>query len=151
MTSDVIDGQLQAPKDLTQRHAVLPDRKDCRMADFTALADGYVAMWNATEPDTRRELIAQVCAPDVRYTDPLADVAGHDQLDAAIAAVQQQFPGFAFSRLGDVDGHHEQARFGWELGPVGTPAPVAGFDVVTTDELGRITRVLGFLDRVPNG
>jgi hypothetical protein len=26
----------------------------------------------------------------------------------------------------------------------------AGFDVVTTDEAGRITRVLGFLDRVPS-
>jgi hypothetical protein len=30
------------------------------------------------------------------------------------------------------------------------PAPVAGFDVVTTDEAGKVSRVLGFLDRVPS-
>ena len=36
-----------------------------------------------------------------------------------IGAVQQQFPGFSFRLAGPVDGHHNQARFGWELGPDG--------------------------------
>jgi hypothetical protein len=114
------------------------------------LADRYLAMWNATDPTERRGLIDDLCAPEVRYTDPLADVTGRDQLDALIAAVQQQFPGFTFALNGDVETHHAQARFGWDLGPSATPAPVAGFDVITVDDSGRVTLVLGFLDRVPS-
>jgi hypothetical protein len=118
--------------------------------DFERLAEGYLAMWNATDPAQRRELIDAVCADDVHYTDPLADVSGRDALDTLIAAVQAQFPGFTFSLLGAVDSHHGQARFGWELGPAAIPAPVAGFDVVTVDADGKLARVLGFLDRVPS-
>jgi hypothetical protein len=118
------------------------------MTDFQQVAEHYVAVWNATGSE-RRELIEMLCADGVRYTDPLGDVTGPDALDATISAVQTQFPGFQFVLSGPVDAHHDQARFSWELGPAGDPAPIAGFDVVTTDEAGRITRVLGFLDRVP--
>jgi hypothetical protein len=65
--------------------------------------------------------------------------------------VQSQFPGFRFRLAGPVDGHHDQARFTWELGPDGAEAPIAGFDVAETDEAGRIRSVHGFLDRVPTG
>ncbi|HEX4431983.1 MAG TPA: nuclear transport factor 2 family protein [Frankiaceae bacterium] len=118
--------------------------------DFDQLAAGYIAMWNASDPDERRKLVAELCAEDVRYTDPLVDVSGLEGLEATIGAVQEQFPGFAFTLFGAVDAHHDQARFGWELGPSAIPAPVAGFDVVTTDDEGKVTRVLGFLDRVPS-
>jgi hypothetical protein len=50
---------------------------------------------------------------------------------------------------GPVDGHHDQVRFSWELGPAGADAPVAGFDVAVVSDDGRIQTVLGFLDRVP--
>lgn len=118
------------------------------MTDFMQLTDSYLAMWNATGSN-RAELIAALCAEGVRYTDPMGDAAGRDALDATIDAVQGQFAGFTFVLAGPVDAHHDQARFSWELGPEGSPAPIAGFDVITTDESGRITRVLGFLDRVP--
>lgn len=69
-----------------------------------------------------------------------------------IAAVQEQFPGFEFPLTGDVDGHHDTARFSWELVSVADgSAPVAGSDVITLDGQGRIRAVLGFLDRVPAG
>jgi hypothetical protein len=118
------------------------------MTDFQQLADRYIALWN-TPGDARVTLIADLCDHAIRYSDPLADVTGHEGLDATIGAVQGQFPGFEFVLTGPVDAHHDQARFSWELGPAGAPAPIAGFDVITTDENGRITQVLGFLDRVP--
>jgi hypothetical protein len=117
--------------------------------DFDRIAADYIAMWNAADPAERRELIAALCAENVTYTDPLVDVCGRDELAAVIGAVQEQFPGFGFTLLDGVDSHHAQVRFGWELGPAGTAAPVAGFDVVTTDAVGKVTQVLGFLDRVP--
>ena len=86
---------------------------------------------------------------DSRYIDPMAAAEGREAITATIAAVQQQFPGFVFRLAGPVDGHHNQARFTWELGPAGGPAPIVGFDVAVTDETGRIQTVLGFLDKVP--
>ncbi|WP_369134080.1 hypothetical protein [Modestobacter sp. I12A-02662] len=62
-------------------------------------------------------------------------------------------PRFVFRLAGPVEGHHDVARFTWELVPAGTPAdaeaPVVGFDVLAADEGGRLHTVVGFLDRVP--
>ena len=119
------------------------------MSDFTKLAEQYIATWNETDPSARRALIDEIWAAGGRYTDPLADVTGRDQIDALIAAAQQQFPGMTFRLAGTVDAHHDQARFTWELGPNGTAA-VVGFDVAQRDADGRLALVLGFLDRVPS-
>jgi hypothetical protein len=74
---------------------------------------------------------------------------GREAIASLIGAVQQQFPGFSFRLAGPVDGHHNQARFGWDLGPAGAEAPIVGFDVAVVDDSGRIQTVLGFLDKVP--
>ncbi|MFE6944932.1 nuclear transport factor 2 family protein [Streptomyces chartreusis] len=118
----------------------------------------YFEAWNATGPEELTNAVAAAWTEDGSYTDPLADVRGHAQLAALISAAHEQFPGFAFRLTGSVDGHHDTARFSWELvseaggAPSGgDAAPVAGSDVITLDAEGRITSVLGFLDRVPAG
>jgi len=121
------------------------------MSDFTKLAEQYIATWNEADPSARRALIDEIWSADGRYTDPLADVTGLDQIDAVIAAAQAQFGGMTFRLAGAVDAHHDQARFTWELGPDGGDAVVVGFDVAQRDADGRLARVLGFLDRVPAG
>jgi hypothetical protein len=120
------------------------------MTDFATLAERYIAMWNETDAATRRTLVSELWADQARYVDPLADVRGHAEIDATIAAVQAQFPGWSFRLAGPVDAHHDQARFSWELGPSGVPAPVVGFDVAQLNEAGQLALVLGFLDRVPS-
>lgn len=117
---------------------------------YDELAERYIAVWNETDPARRRATIADLWAPDGRYVDPLAVAEGRDAIDATVAAVQGQFPGMTFRLAGPVDGHHNQARFTWELGPADGAAPIAGFDVATTDDSGKLTQVLGFLDRVPS-
>jgi hypothetical protein len=119
------------------------------MNEYTQLAERYIAIWNEADPEARREQIAAVWADDAMYVDPMVEANGHDGIDAMIVGVREQFPGFAFRLTGDVDGHHDQLRFGWELGPAGEEAPIVGFDVAVTDQSGRIVTVLGFLDRVP--
>lgn len=116
---------------------------------FQQLAERYIATWNETDPTRRRAGLEELWAPGARYVDPLAAAEGLDAIDATIAAVQGQFPGMTFRLAGPVDGHHNQVRFSWELGPAGVAAPIAGFDVAVTDEHGRLSQVLGFLDRVP--
>ncbi|MFE7313041.1 nuclear transport factor 2 family protein [Streptomyces sp. NPDC057555] len=120
-----------------------------RAIDHAAAVERYFAAWNATDEGERAKAVAAAFEEGATYTDPLVEVAGHDGLAAAIAGAHQQFPGFVFRPLGVGDGHHDIARFGWELVAPDGSAPVAGFDVVRLAEDGRIRAVLGFLDRVP--
>ena len=124
------------------------------MTDFDNLARRYIAAFNESDEAARKDLIAAVFTPDATYTDPMADVSGHDGIGAFLGAAREQLSGFEFRVLGPVDAHHGQARFRWEAGPTEVldgpgDAPVIGFDVVVTGDDGRITRVHGFLDAVP--
>jgi hypothetical protein len=114
----------------------------------TDITDHYLATFNAAGPE-RAALLDRHWSPGATYTDPLAEVAGHDGITALIDGVQAQFPGFVFTRLGDPDAHHRQVRFQWGLGPADAEPLVVGSDVLVLDEQGRIRDVLGFLDRVP--
>ncbi|WP_369269093.1 nuclear transport factor 2 family protein [Streptomyces sp. R11] len=112
----------------------------------------YFDAWNTREPNALARAVANAWSPQGGYTDPLADVRGHEGIAAVVAAAHARFPGFVFRRTGSVDGHHDTARFSWELvSEVDGAAPVAGSDVITLDAEGRILSVLGFLDRVPGG
>jgi hypothetical protein len=117
------------------------------------LIERYIASWNQTDPQLRRKLIDEVWAPDASYIDPLAEAYGRDAIDATVAAVQAQFPGFTVTLLDAVDTHHNQARFTWGLSPAGAlpddEPTVVGFDVAVAGSDGRLTSVLGFLDKVP--
>jgi hypothetical protein len=119
------------------------------MTTYDDLAQRYIDTWNEADPDARRAAVDQLYTPDARYIDPLAAAEGREAIAAMIGAVQQQFPGFVFRLAGPVDGHHNQARFGWELGPAGAEAPIVGFDVAVIDDSGQLQTVLGFLDKVP--
>jgi hypothetical protein len=116
----------------------------------TTLVERYLACWNETDADARRALIVQTWSADAEYRDPMAQVQGLEAIDATIAAVQGQFPGLVFTQVGDVDAHHQQARFQWGLGPDGAEPVIVGSDVAILGDDGRITTVLGFLDKVPS-
>ncbi|UGB46310.1 nuclear transport factor 2 family protein [Frateuria edaphi] len=113
------------------------------------LIANYIRAWNETDPLRRRVLIEDVYAEHAIYTDPLAQARGWEAIDMTIDAVQGMFPGHVFTLAGDVDAHHDLARFHWHLAAPGADEPlVIGFDVAELDE-GRIRRVHGFLDKVP--
>ena len=49
---------------------------------------------------------------------------------------------------GQPDGFENHIRFSWELGPEGTPSVIEGTDVGIIED-GRLSKVTGFLDKVP--
>ncbi|MGN2249245.1 nuclear transport factor 2 family protein [Frateuria sp. GZRe14] len=113
------------------------------------LIANYIRAWNETDPLRRRVLIEDVYAEHAIYTDPVAQAHGWEAIDTTIDAVQGMFRGHVFRLAGDVDAHHDVARFHWHLVAPGAHEPlVIGFDVAELDE-GRIRRVHGFLDKVP--
>lgn len=119
------------------------------MTDAATIADAYIATWNETDAAARKALIADTFAADATYVDPMASVAGHDQVDALIAGVHERFPGFRFALIGAADGHGDHVRFTWGLAPQGAAEPpVIGTDFCRIEN-GRLKTVTGFLDRVP--
>lgn len=108
----------------------------------------YLETWNATD-EALTDLLAEHWTDDCVYVDPLAEVQGREAVGATIQAVGAQFPGFVFTQVGEVDTHHQQARFQWGLGPAGEEPVIIGFDVVVVDADQRIRDVRGFLDKVP--
>ncbi len=118
------------------------------MLDHHSLATQYIALWNETDPERRRSLLAENWTEDATYADPLMQRAGHAEIDALVAAVQGRFPDFRFALDGRVDGHGDHLRFAWTLGPQGGGAVVRGTDFALT-EGGRFKAVTGFLDQAP--
>ncbi|MGT2427752.1 nuclear transport factor 2 family protein [Cupriavidus basilensis] len=119
--------------------------------DFAALADRYLAAWNETDAARRRALIGSTWTESASYVDPLMRSDGHAGIDAMIAAVQQRFPGFRFTRVTPVDAHGGNLRFTWELAPAGAAAVVVGTDFATVAADGRLQSMTGFIDRAPEG
>lgn len=117
--------------------------------DTTQIVDAYIAIWNEADSTARQALITAAWTEDASYTDPLADVTGQDGINGLVGAVQAQFPGFVFRRLGEAEAHHAFLRFSWEAGPAGGEAVVAGSDVALISDDGRLRREVGFLDLVP--
>jgi hypothetical protein len=118
------------------------------MIDAASIATRYIALWNETDPDRRKTLMADLWAEAGTYRDPLMEGDGHDQINALIAGAQGQFPGFRFALVGQPDGYGDQVRFSWQLGPDGSDGPIKGTDFATLEN-GRLKSVVGFLDQVP--
>ena len=117
------------------------------MTEITTVVDSYIAMWNETRPDARRDLVERTWAEDAKYLDPLMSGAGQDGIDAMVAAAQQQFPGHRFELTQGPDAHNDYVRFAWKLvGEQGGQAVAAGVDFGTVAEDGRLRAVTGFLE-----
>ncbi|MDF2506518.1 MAG: hypothetical protein K0Q52_377 [Microbacterium sp.] len=85
------------------------------------------------------DLSDEVRAPLLEVSDPRGESV----------RMQRYSLGFVFTEVGESDAHHNLTRFQWGLGPADEEPLIIGFDVVATDDDGRIERVAGFLDRFP--
>jgi hypothetical protein len=115
------------------------------MTETQTILDTYIEMWNETDPARRRELVSQTLTDDATYLDPLMSGEGSEQIDAMIAAAQEQYPQHRFTLLDGADAHHDRVRFSWSLAPAGGEPIAIGTDFVTLAPDGRMQSVTGFL------
>jgi SnoaL-like domain len=122
------------------------------VSDVNELVGRYIAAWNEPDAGARGQAVAELWTEDGTYTDPLVAVAGHRAIEAVIGGAREMFPGHVFRLMDGVDGHHDIARFRWELVPAsGGESLAVGFDVVVIADDGRLRGVYGFLDKAPAG
>lgn len=113
------------------------------------LVEQYLSAFNETDAARRGEVLSRLYTHDATYTDPHADLSGPEAINDFIAQTQERFPGITFRLRGEVDSHHQQARFQWQAGPDTQPDEVVGFDVIVAVD-GRISSVYGFSDPAPS-
>ncbi len=118
------------------------------MTNATEIASRYIALWNETDQEARRALIAESSTEDASYLDPMMQENGHDGIDAMIAGVQHQFPGYRFALAGTPDSHNNRLRFSWSLAVEGGAPAARGTDFALLSSDGRLQSVTGFLDPV---
>jgi len=114
--------------------------------DVTTLVDDYIAAWNETDADRRRELVGRVWTDEATYLDPLMAGEGADGIDAMIAGVQQQYAGFRFELAQGPDAYNDRVRFSWHLNDPEGNRVATGFDFGTIADDGRLREVTGFLE-----
>jgi hypothetical protein len=59
------------------------------MSNLTNLIDGYIAMWNETDAERRRDLIARTWTEAASYLDPVMQGEGQAGIDAMVQGVQE--------------------------------------------------------------
>jgi SnoaL-like domain len=119
------------------------------MNEFDELVERYIALWNETDGERRRALIARTFGDRASYVDPLMASEGHAAIDDMVQTMQQRFPDHRVSRAGEVDGHHDRVRFCWELtAAAGGPVIAKGTDFATVAG-ARLATVTGFIDQMP--
>ena len=98
-------------------HQLVDDRvmTETTQHDLTTAVRGYFECWNAPDHAARFAAIERTWALDATSTDPVADVSGHAAIAAMMAATLDTYPGHRFAQLGDIDGHHDMVRWGWEM------------------------------------
>ena len=60
------------------------------MTDANKLVGRYIAMWNETDAERRRALIARTWAEDATFLDPVAQGEGPAGIDTIICGVQER-------------------------------------------------------------
>lgn len=103
-----------------------------------------LAAWNEPEPGLVRSHLDKALSPEVRFVDPSIDLTGIDAFEANIHDVRAKNPGVTFNRVSDVDSQHGFHRYHWAINNAEGKLVLPGFDVVETDEQGKVLIVIGF-------
>ena len=118
--------------------------------DHQALAEAYVAFWNAPDRAIRTQMASELWAPCGGHADIHGSQRGLREIieesDKVVAAFASR--GRSFRLDGAVDGHHGAVRFDW-LAQDGARSVASGYCLLLLDGDGLIDRAYTFDDPQP--
>lgn len=121
------------------------------MADVDELLRrNLLEVFGERDDERRRAAMATVLSADVVFHDPEGAVRGRDEVEAKVAALLADAPGFVFRLTGPVRVSGDLGVLTWSFGPEdGTPV-VTGTDIALVDD-GLIVRLHTLLDEPGDG
>jgi hypothetical protein len=111
------------------------------MIDAQQLAERYIAAWNESDPEKRRQAIAELWTPDGRHYVDTREARGYDALEKRVVGsyeknVRGRGNGF---RAKGARALRDAVTFFWEMLPAhGDTALATGLEVLIVDGEGRI-------------
>ncbi len=112
-------------------------------ADAAARADAWFDAWAEPDDAKRRQALAAIAVPSVRFGDRYSMLEGIDDVSLHAGAAQKFMPGMRLRRNGDARHCLGTALVNWTVpGPDGTPA-AQGTNVFTFGADGKISSVTG--------
>ena len=109
----------------------------------------YIALWNATDEQERRHLAKDVLTEDAALIYPTIAAQGHDDVVAALGRFHDRVPGARFEETSGIEQHHGWFRASWRLLQADGSVRLEGEDVAELAEEGRLRRVVGFHNPLP--
>ncbi|HET9373875.1 MAG TPA: nuclear transport factor 2 family protein [Chthoniobacterales bacterium] len=109
----------------------------------------YIAVWNESDTDLRREGIATLWSDDGAYVDPSTEQHGYNAIETTVAKVHDEFAakGLVFMPANTTDGHHNVVRVDWKMFPAGRGEMAAsGSDFLVLRDDRRIFSDYRFID-----
>jgi len=110
------------------------------------LPENLYRVFNETDLNKRKAAIADLWDEDGIFIDPLGVHQGHEKLNAAVTALQHQFPGSVFRVTSPIQENFGVGRGSWEYGPPGGAALEKGIDVGRMKD-GKLVALYVFVDR----
>jgi hypothetical protein len=95
-------------------------------------------------------MVGTCFAENATYTDPLADVRGHDGISAMVGDLRSSHAGYSLRLASAIDEHHDRLRFEWEILDADGASYLTGVDYAVVGADGRLTAVSGFFGAAPD-
>lgn len=118
--------------------------------DINRIVDRYVAVWNEPDTDKRRLDIVSLWTPDGLHYAKSHTCHGYAALEDHVTRSYERSiaPGLnIFRHAGNVETHHNVARFNWHMLRKDTEEIVAtGFEFLVLADHGRIRADYQFID-----
>jgi hypothetical protein len=112
------------------------------MIDAQDLADKYVAVWNESDPERRRQQIAALWVTDGQHYTDVREARGYDALEQRIVGSYNKNVrdgGHRFGAARDARTLRDILVFHWEMfSPAEGRVAAQGFAVLRLDDEGRI-------------
>ena len=105
------------------------------------LADRYVAVWNETDADARRQAIAKLWGPDGRHYVKSREAHGYEALETRIVGSYEKNvrdAGNRFKAAKNAQALAGVVTFNWEMVTAGGEVAAVGLEFLVLDERGRI-------------
>jgi SnoaL-like domain len=109
----------------------------------------YIAVWNESDTDLRREGIAALWSDDGAYVDPSTEQHGYNAIETTVAKVHDEFAakGLVFMPANTTDGHHNLVRVDWKMFSAGRGEMAAsGSDFLVLRDDRRISSDYRFIN-----
>jgi hypothetical protein len=116
-----------------------------------ATVERYLRFWNAATPDEQRRLAAETLADDIEYRAAIGLLDGTQALIDFRDQARGHLGDVSFHRRGEVQVHHDRARLPWRIEARGQETFATGVDVLSFGADGRVSSVVAFLDKAPDG